>query len=101
MADVSKISFDDGADYNVKDIKSRFPQWEDSDPSESDIPEQGEYIGTSFKKIATKLDNLGNFAYRNDITNAEILNALDFTPVDVNSFEEKIENLQENFPEWC
>ena len=94
MADVSKLNINN-IDYDIKDTKSRFPQWT-SDPV-AGLPVSEEYIGTSVKKITQYLNNLGNLAFKNSLTSEEIITSLGYIPTRQSDFEEAIATLQENF----
>lgn len=94
MADVTILNIN-GTDYDIKDTKSRFPQW-NADPA-TGLPVSGEYIGTSVKKITQYLNRLGELAYKDSLTNQEIISFLGYVPVDTEDFQSAITDLQTNF----
>ena len=96
MADVSKLNINN-IDYDIKDPKSRNPRWNEVDPSEQSLPIEGEYIGTSIKKITARLNDLGALAYKDNLSDVEIINYLGYTPADDAEFHREIQTLQENF----
>lgn len=96
MADVSKLNINN-IDYDIKDPKSRNPRWNEVDPSEQNLPVEGEYIGTSIKKITARLNDLGALAYKDNLSGVEIINYLGYTPADDAEFHREIQTLQENF----
>lgn len=94
MADVTILNIN-GTDYDIKDTKSRFPQW-NTDPA-TGLPVSGEYIGTSVKKITQYLNRLGELAYKDSLTDQEIISFLGYTPVNTEDFQSAITDLQTNF----